>query len=53
MGKSKIWKWQAAVYNLLDKKAFDYGIRSTSSPNTFNAYPLPERNFSLSIGRDF
>jgi len=53
MGKSKIWKWQAAVYNLLDKKAFDYGIRSTSSPNTFNAYPLPERNFSLTIGREF
>lgn len=52
-GGNKIWKWQAAVNNVFDETAFDYGIRSTSSPNVYNAYPLPERNFSLSIGRDF
>ena len=53
MGRSGGWKWQAGVYNLFDEKAFDYGIRSTSSPNTYNAYPLPERNFSLTLGKDF
>lgn len=53
MGKIDAWKWQAAVNNAFDKKAFDYGIRSTSSPGVYNAYPLPERIFSFSMGRDF
>lgn len=53
MGRSGYWTWQAGVNNLFDEKAFDYGIRSTSSPNTYNAYPLPERNLSLTVGRDF
>ena len=52
-GGDSIWKWQAAVNNLFDEKAFDIGIRSTSSPNTYNAYPLPERNLSFSLGRNF
>lgn len=47
------WKWQAVINNALDKKAFDYGVRSTSSPGVYNAYPLPERAFSFSLGRDF
>ncbi|MDH5488021.1 MAG: TonB-dependent receptor, partial [Gammaproteobacteria bacterium] len=53
MGEQRPWKWQAGINNLLNKEAFDYGIRSTSSPNTYNAYPLPERNLSVSLGRDF
>jgi iron complex outermembrane receptor protein len=53
MGKNGAWKWQAGVNNLFDEKAFDFGIRSTTSPNTYNAYPLPERNFSLTLGRNF
>jgi len=52
-GENGGWKWQAAVANLFDEKAFDYGIRSTSSPNIYNAYPLPERSLSLSLGRNF
>jgi iron complex outermembrane receptor protein len=52
-GRSNAWKWQAAINNVFDKKAFDYGIRSTSSPGVYNAYPLPERIFSFSLGRDF
>jgi len=50
---NKVWKWQAAVSNLFDKRAFDYGVRSTSSPNIYNAYPLPERNLSFSLARNF
>ncbi|MHB1142860.1 MAG: TonB-dependent receptor [Sulfuricaulis sp.] len=52
-GTSNAWKWQAAINNVFAKKAFDYGIRSTSSPGVYNAYPLPERTFSFSLGRDF
>jgi len=52
-GENGGWKWQAAVANLFDEKAFDYGIRSTGSPNIYNAYPLPERSLSLSLGRNF
>ena len=52
-GGDRVWKWQAAVNNLLDKKAFDYGVRSTTSPNIYDAYPLPERNVSFSLGRNF
>ena len=53
MGGNNAWRWQAAVSNLFNEEAFDYGIRSTSSPSTYNAYPLPERNLSFSVGRDF
>jgi iron complex outermembrane receptor protein len=52
-GKNKAWKWQAAVNNAFDEKAFDFGIRSSTSPSIYNAYPLPERSFSFSLGRDF
>ena len=52
-GNSGGWKWQAGVSNLFDEKAFDYGIRSTSLPDTYNAYPLPERNFSLTLRKEF
>jgi iron complex outermembrane receptor protein len=53
LGEYARWKWTAAVSNVFDKKAFDYGIRSTASPDIYNAYPLPERGFSISLGRDF
>ncbi|MCR4346820.1 MAG: TonB-dependent receptor [Sulfuricaulis sp.] len=53
MRKIDAWKWQAAVNNLFNRKAFDYGVRSTSSSSIYNAYPLPERFFSFSLGRDF
>jgi len=47
------WEWQATVNNLFDRKAFDYGIRSTFTPDTFNAFPLPERNYSVTVNRRF
>ncbi|MCK4951848.1 MAG: TonB-dependent receptor [Gammaproteobacteria bacterium] len=53
---NSVWsKWQieGAVHNLLDEKAFDYGVKSTFTPGRYNAYPLPERNFSLSVSRSF
>ncbi len=53
IGGDKAWKWQAAVNNLFGKNAFDYGVRSPSSPNIYNAYPLPGRDVSFSLGRNF
>jgi iron complex outermembrane receptor protein len=47
------WKLTWAVNNVFDEKFYDYGIRSTSSATTYNAYPLPERNFSVALGKDF
>ncbi len=53
LGEYERWKWTAAVNNVFNEKAFDYGIRSTFSPGVYNAYPLPERGVSVSLGRDF
>lgn len=53
LGEYEHWKWTAAINNAFDKKAFDYGIRSVFSPGVYDAYPLPGRNFSVSLGRDF
>jgi len=53
LGEYARWKWTAAVSNVFNKKMFDYGIRSTTSPDIYNAYPLPERGVSFSLGRDF
>ncbi|OGI43948.1 MAG: hypothetical protein A2V92_01775, partial [Candidatus Muproteobacteria bacterium RBG_16_65_31] len=47
------WTCQAAVNNLFNEKAFDYGIRSLASSVRYNAYPLPERNFAVSVKKDF
>lgn len=47
------WTLEATVNNALDKKAYDYGIRSTSSATRYNAYPLPERSYTLTVKKDF
>jgi len=47
------WKIRAAVNNLLDKKAYDYGVRSTFTPGRYNAYPLPERSYAVSVSGKF
>jgi iron complex outermembrane receptor protein len=47
------WTAGLAVNNLFDREAYDYGVRSTFSPGVYNAYPLPERSFTLSLARAF
>ena len=47
------WRFQAAVYNIFGKEYFDYGVRSTSSTTTYNAYPMPGRNYMITLGREF
>jgi iron complex outermembrane receptor protein len=44
---------ETAINNLLNEKStFDYGIKG-STPGAYNAYPLPERNYSLSARANF
>ena len=47
------WKFRAAVNNLFDKQAYDYGVRSTFTPGRYNAYPLPERSYAVSVSGKF
>jgi iron complex outermembrane receptor protein len=47
------WKWQAAIQNAFNEKAYDYGVRSLFTPGRYNAYPLPERSYALSLSRQF
>jgi len=47
------WRFQAAVYNIFNKQFFDYGVRSTSNTTSYAAYPMPGRNFMLTLGREF
>lgn len=47
------WRFQAAIYNIFNKQYFDYGVRSTSSTTTYSAYPMPGRNYMVTLGREF
>lgn len=47
------WSFALSAHNLLDEKAYDYGVASTFTPGRFNAYPLPTRNFTLGVSRSF
>lgn len=52
-GRFGAWRVEGAVNNALDEEAFDFGVRSTTSMTRYNAYPLPERNYALSVAREF
>jgi iron complex outermembrane recepter protein len=41
------WRVSAAVNNLFDKRYYNYAVRSQFVSDRYNAYPLPERNFTL------
>jgi len=47
------FRFVAKLNNVLDKKYYDYGVSSTLSPGVYNAYPLPERTFLVTVSRDF
>jgi iron complex outermembrane receptor protein len=40
------------AYNLEDELAADYGIKATNNLS-YNAYPLPERHYRVSLGMEF
>ena len=47
------WKVSAAVNNIFNRQYFTYGVASTSTVGRYNAYPMQERNYSLSANYEF
>jgi len=47
------WRVSAAVNNLFDKRYYNYAVRSQFVADRYNAYPLPERNFTLTAEYSF
>jgi iron complex outermembrane receptor protein len=49
------WRLSAAVNNLFDEQYYNYAVRSINplTPDRYNAYPLPERNFTMSAEYTF
>lgn len=45
--------WSLAVQNLFDQRYFDYGIASSSTYGTYNAYPMPGRTLMARFGMSF
>jgi iron complex outermembrane receptor protein len=43
------WRLSAAVNNLLNEHYYNYAVRSQFVADRYNAYPLPERNFTLTV----
>ncbi len=47
------WLLAAAVNNLFNEKYFSYAIAGAPTSGIYNAYPMPERNLSLSAKYQF
>jgi len=47
------WRVSAAVNNLLNGKYYNYAVRSQFVADRYNAYPLPERNFTMTAEYTF
>ena len=47
------WRVSAAVNNLFDEKYYNYAVRSQFVADRYNAYPLPERNFTMTAEYTF
>jgi outer membrane receptor protein involved in Fe transport len=47
------WRLSAAVNNLFAEQYYNYAVRSSSVPDRYNAYPLPERNFTMTAEYTF
>jgi outer membrane receptor protein involved in Fe transport len=53
MHESGPWRFAASVNNVLDKKYYNYAVRSQFVLDRYNAYPLPEINGMLSVEYQF
>ena len=47
------WRLSAAVNNLLNKKYYNYAVRSTFVTDRYAVYPLPERNITVAAEYTF
>jgi iron complex outermembrane receptor protein len=47
------WRLAATVNNLFGEKYYNYSVSSQSVPGRYNAYPLPERTFTMTAEYTF
>ncbi|HXV09665.1 MAG TPA: TonB-dependent receptor [Burkholderiales bacterium] len=47
------WRLSAAVNNLFGERYYNYAVRSQFVADRYNAYPLPERNFTMTAEYTF
>jgi len=47
------WRVAAAVNNLTNERYYNYAVRSQFVADRYNAYPLPERNYTLTAEYSF
>jgi len=47
------WRISAAVNNLFNEQYYNYAVRSQFVADRYNAYPLPERNFTMTAEYTF
>jgi iron complex outermembrane receptor protein len=47
------WIIAASVNNVFDEKYYNYAVRSQFVADRYNAYPLPERNGTVSVEYQF
>jgi iron complex outermembrane receptor protein len=47
------WRLAAAVNNVFDEKYYNYAVRSPFVADRYNAYPLPERSFTMTVEYTF
>jgi iron complex outermembrane receptor protein len=47
------WRLGAGVNNVFNEKYYNYAVRSQFVADRYNAYPLPERNFTLTAEYSF
>jgi len=47
------WLLSAAVNNLFDERYYNYAVRSPFVVDRYNAYPLPERTFTVTAQYTF
>jgi outer membrane receptor protein involved in Fe transport len=49
----RAWRLAAAVNNLFGERYYNYAVRSQFVADRYNAYPLPERNFTMTAEYTF
>ena len=47
------WRLSAAVNNLFGERYYNYAVRSQFVADRYNAYPLPERSFTMTAEYTF
>ncbi len=49
----KYFDLSVSIKNILDEKYFNYAVASSNTLGTYNAYPEPQREIYMSLGKNF